>query len=547
MSKDVIEETIQADQSGINRREFLKKTSTAGAALFTMPLIGSRGAMASNRTAATDKPNLLIVIVDEMRYPQWFPQREQLDQLLPNIARLRDGSVELRGLYAAATACSPSRATLLTGLYAHRNGIMLNQNKKTPSLNPGFKTWGSALRDFGYSTNWYGKWHLSSGDTLEPYGFDGGTYPSPNGGAQNGTNRDPHSVDQFEEWFDTSAASGPWATTISLLNPHDIMFFPEFTEDYLDDHPAAKTFSAPPPNIETTEQLIKNKPRMQVAHQAASDLRYGAMPTSGDGWQQIWTDYLNAYITYQCLADQQIGRVLDKLESNQTVSDNTIILFFSDHGEYGGSHGLRAKGSAVYEESIHVPFTVKDPTGRWTKHPEIPRTQLTSIVDIYGLLLTLASGSNDWRSLPEYAHLSSRLDVAALLQNPKAPGREYILHTSDSPPSQHPVPTHVIGYRTQNAKIGTYNYWEPYTGEIVEHDRDTELYDYSTIGGQAETLNDHKLKPRLFEKLDAALSTHALPNELRQPLFGKTKEVSEIAFQLYNDYVAALRTTEIET
>lgn len=524
----------------MNRREFLLKSTAASAALLGMPAIVSRGAMAARRSQSNDKPNILLIIVDEMRAPQWFPAQPALDAILPSIARIRQGGVEFQGHYAAATACSPSRATLLTGLYTHRNGVMLNQNPKTPPLNPDFKTWGSALRDYGYSTNWYGKWHLSTGDTLEPYGFDGGTYPSPNGGAQNGTNKDPHTVDQFLQWFDNQASKGPWATTISLLNPHDIMFFPDFTEDYLHEHPAAKTFSAPPPNIETTEQLIKNKPRMHRAHQAASDDRYGEMPTSGDGWQQNWTGYLNAYIAYQHLADQQIGRVLDALDTQPAVRDNTIVVFFSDHGEYGGSHGLRAKGGAVYEESIHVPLIIKDPTGRWGRHTNRPRTQLTSIVDTYGLLLTLASGGNDWRARPEYAHLAGRLDLAAILQSPAAPGRNYVLHTTDSPPSTYPVPTHVIGYRTRTAKIGTYSYWKPGTGEIIAADRDTELYDYRTPGGVQEVDNDHTAKPRLFTAMDDALANDAIPNELRKPLSGGLKDVSDNALQVYYDYVEKL-------
>jgi len=547
MSNKITSDTEPQPAPKMGRRDFLAKSTAAGAALLGMPFIGSRGSLAAPAANPDQKPNILVVIVDEMRSPQWFPAQQQLDRLLPNLARIRQGGVEFQGLHAAATACSPSRGTLLTGLYAHRNGIMLNQNKKTQSLNPGFKTWGSALRDYGYSTNWYGKWHLSTGDTLEPYGFDGGTYPSPNGGAQNGTNRDPQTVDQFNQWFDGQASKGPWATTVSLLNPHDIMFFPEFTQDYLSQHPAAKTFTAPPPNIETTEQLIKNKPRLHQLHQAASDTRYGAMPTSGDGWEQPWIDYLNAYITYQCLADEQIGRVLDTLDSQPAIRDNTIVVFFSDHGEFGGSHGLRAKGGAVYEESIRVPLIVKDPTGRWGRDIDKPRTQLASIVDLYGLLLTLAAGDNSWRSRKEYSHLAGRLDLAAILQSSRAPGRNYILHTTDSPPSTHPVPTHVIGYKTKTAKIGTYSYWKPETGEILADNRDVELYDYSTPGGRSELNNEAVTKPRLFSQLDDALTNDAIPNELRQPLTGSLKQVSDGALQTYYDYVAKLGTGEVET
>jgi arylsulfatase A-like enzyme len=76
------------------------------------------------------------------------------------------------------------------------------------------------------------------------------------------------------------------------------------------------------------------------------------------------------------------------------------VLFTSDHGEYGGSHGLRGKGAAVYDEGIRIPLYVKDPRGELTAAPERPRRQLTSSVDVAPLLLTIASGSRAWRSEP---------------------------------------------------------------------------------------------------------------------------------------------------
>ena len=208
---------MSIDDDRLSRRTFLKAAVGTAAAF---PLVFSRSARADRPHWVPDRPNILFIIVDQQRAPRWFPGQDVLDAHLPSLARIRQDGVEFQSHYAAATACSPSRGTLLTGLYAHRTGVMLNQNKKTPSLDTGFKTWGSALRDYGYSTNCYGKWHLSVGDTLEPYGFDGGTYPSSNGGAQNGTNKDPHTVDQFNEWFDGQGTKGPWATTVSLATAH---------------------------------------------------------------------------------------------------------------------------------------------------------------------------------------------------------------------------------------------------------------------------------------------------------------------------------------
>ena len=99
-----------------------------------------------------------------------------------------------------------------------------------------------------------------------------------------------------------------------------------------------------------------------------------------------------------------------------------MIVFTSDHGEYGASHGLRGKGAGAYEEAIKVPLIVKDPRGVLTKAPEQARGQLTSSVDVAPLLLTIASGSDEWRSERRYAHLAHRLDLAGILGQPDRAG-----------------------------------------------------------------------------------------------------------------------------
>jgi len=522
----------------LSRRTFLKAAVGTAAAF---PLVFSRSTRAERSRSVPDRPNILFIIVDQQRAPRWFPGQDVLDAHLPALAKIRQGAVNFTGHYAAATKCSPSRSALLTGLYPHQSGYVENQRKEMPPLNVGFPTWGSGLRDAGYNTNWYGKWHLSNADTLEPYGFDGGTYPSPNGGIQQGTIGDGKIVDQFIDWFDTSAEKGPWATGVSLLNPHDVSSHPHATHEFFQEHPYPNLVTSLPGNYETPEQVLRSKPRLQAAYQGAADATLGA-PTTEKARQAAWIDVLNAYIAYQTIVDVQIGRVLNKLESRPEIRDNTVIVFTSDHGEIGGSHGLRGKGGSLYEEGIHVPFFVKDPTSRLTAHTETPRTQLTSFVDIYGLLLTIGTGSNAWRSKPEYAHLASRLDLAAILKRPDAPGRNYILHTSDQPyleaadvlaKAPIPVPYHLIGYRSREGKLGIYSEWETNSYEAKSDNQDVELYDYSTPEGQLEIGNDATAKPKLLEKLKTELYADAIPNELHKPLPPKLRAVQEQAFQDY--------------
>ena len=188
--------------------------------------------------------------------------------------------------------------------------------------------------------------------------------------------------------------------------------------------------------------------------------------------------------------------MLATLESEPEVAANTIIIFTSDHGEYGASHGLRGKGASGYEEGIRVPLMVKDPRGILTRSPERLRTQLTSSVDVAPLLLTIATGSQQWRSDHHYAHIAGRHDLASILADPDAPGRQYILHATDEivtefaiQPYAADAPLHVVAMRTGAAKYVTYSHWEPDGVTPLQAGEEAELYDYSTAGGRLEVQN----------------------------------------------------------
>ncbi len=131
------------------------------------------------------------------------------------------------------------------------------------------------------------------------------------------------------------------------------------------------------------------------------------MPFDGPEVAATWLQFLDLYAKLQREVDRHIGRVLRTLESRPQVAANTVVVFTSDHGEYGASHGLRGKGASAYEEAIRVPLIVKDPRGVLTSARGVPRTQLSSSVDVAPLLLTIATGSNQWRREPHYSHLAA--------------------------------------------------------------------------------------------------------------------------------------------
>ncbi len=231
--------------------------------------------------------------------------------------------------------------------------------------------------------------------------------------------------------------------------------------------------------------------------------------------------------------------MLATLDSRPEVRENTVIVFTSDHGEYGGSHGMRGKGASAYEEAIRVPLYVRDPRGLATKALGSARNQLTSSADIVGLLLSIAGGSNAWRSESSLAHLSERLDLAAICADPGAPGRPWVLHATDEDVTefagdQHDAeaPRHVVALRTQQGKLGLYSNWGPESIEVQSAGQEVELYDYSTSSGQAELTNEAG-SGALQESLQSILEEDAIPNELRAPLPGYLQKAQREGMRNY--------------
>ena len=170
-----------------------------------------------------------------------------------------------------------------------------------------------------------------------------------------------------------------------------------------------------------------------------------------------------------------------------------------------------------------MPLIVKDPRGQLTAAPETPRTQLTSSVDVAPLLLTIATGSSDWRREPHYSHIAGRLDLARSSPTRRRPGAR----TCCTPPTRSltefaiepyaaDAPLHVVALRTPQAKYATYSNWHRRRSAATAHGQETELYDYSTHAGRLELDNVAGHSP-LEEALRAEYA-QALRDELRAPL-----------------------------
>ena len=542
----------------IDRRTLLRSGAAAGGAFAIASAAGlwpTRRALAAT-PSPVNPPNILVILVDQLRAPQGFQTTPLARALTPNLAALRKNGVSFTSHYTAANDCTPARSTLLTGLYSHQTGCLITGMS---SLAPVFPTWGTMLREIGYTTAYFGKWHLSHGDNhwttarnghaLELYGFDGGTYPSPDGAPGQGWQVDPLIVAQFASWYATVPEDRPWCTTVSLVNPHDIAWWYRWTSRLATESSAPNIVRTLPTNFETPLQLIAGrKPALQLALQETAARAFGPVPFTGPAAVRAWTPFMNLYLKLSAQVDRQIGGVLATLASRPPVAANTVVVFTSDHGEYGGAHGLRGKGAAVYEEALKVPMIVNDLRGQITRAPAVARSGLTSSVDVAPLLLTIATGSNAWRKESQFSHIAGRHDMAAMLANPRAPGRPYVLHATDeilseyaSQPYAFNAPLHVTAIRTPTAKYARYMNWAPHRSLTVGLNEQRELYDYRPRGGILELHNLAGIS-RLERSLDSTLS-RAIRNELNEPLPARYRAAQAVAYTHY--YLAAAQAAVI--
>lgn len=549
------------------------KRAPGGAADGGLPAAGSHGEGAPPRSpesspqtarsvpAGHRRPNILMIIVDQMRTPQWFSAAAAAAGLMPNLAQLRNGGVYFESHYTASNDCSPSRAALVTGLYTHQTGCMITGGS---TLDHRFPTWGTLLRDVGYETWWYGKWHLTRGDNLwtpsrdagalERYGFSGGTYPSPDGGPGQGWAVDPFIVRQFEDWIAKAPANKPWCTTVSLVNPHDIAWWYRWSDQFAAEASAPPRVQSLPPNFETPEDMVsRGKPRLQRSLQDTADVSFGDVLYTGPRRTESWLPFMDLYLKLLHEVDRHVGRVMRALHSRPDLAENTVVLFTSDHGEYGASHGMRGKGASAYEEALRVPLLVKDlRSKKITKAPQHGRSGLTSSVDVAPLMLSLATGGQAWRKDSHFAHLAGRHDVLGMVSDPQAPGRSYVLHATDEIVTEFAVepyaanaPLHVTAIRTPKAKLALYSNWEHGGSRVLSHGQERELYDYGTNAGRMELENIAHRGGKLESELHQQL-VRTMREEMRQPLPRRLHAAHRGGFDDYFDRAgrAAVKATE---
>jgi arylsulfatase A-like enzyme len=271
------------------------------------------------------------------------------------------------------------------------------------------------LRARGYEVAYKGKWHLThplggensmlggwsrrDAERLErDYGF--ADWEAPDAGenakaanfgggiAADGRGWDEVYTQQIEGWLTRPQLPEPFCMVASLVNPHDVLGYPDsYVEGGYDADDFRDLGVLLPPSI---DECLADKPAAHSLMRMGMAAYLGPLKTRR---QQL--DYVNFYAHLHRLIDEKIGRILGALgdpDDPGSLRSRTIVVRCADHGEMGLSHGgLRQKAFNAYEESISVPLVISNPV----LFPERQETEaLGSLVDVLPTLLDVAGDAD---------------------------------------------------------------------------------------------------------------------------------------------------------
>ena len=302
------------------------------------------------------RPNILLFLSDQESALLPGPAN------LPNRRRLLQRGVRFANAFCNTPQCSPARASLLTGLYPHEAGVLTNVDGSSlgKPLSAGKPSLGQVLRNAGYDTAYFGKWHLSGQSSgLNEYGFSSFTP-----GADADVSR------AAADWI--RARKTPWFAVVSLLNPHDIYQIPKRLAQIRPRHRVL-----PPASGLENLQAKPSEQRWFAEHDQGAQTRNFS--------RQDWLRYRSFYLELVETVDAHLGAVLDALDL-----ESTVVAYTSDHGDTLGEHGLPYKGPFMYEPLIRIPLVISAPA---VLPPGRIRQDLATLADVAPTLASIAGVS----------------------------------------------------------------------------------------------------------------------------------------------------------
>lgn len=336
------------------------------------------GREAARIAALGYRPDVVVIVVDDLRWDEFGAAGHPYLET-PNIDRLAAEGAMFVNSFHAVPLCSPNRASILTGQYPSRHGIIDNVARNL--LSHRLATFPLAMQDSGYRTAFFGKWHMGNDPTPRP-GFDSWV-----GLPGQGRSTDPqlwedgglHVVEGYTTDLLTDRALGfieqqeaerPFLVYLAHKAVHpDIA---QRDDGSVDPSSSLGYVPAPRhqgryeqevfrrrPNVVASPDDLEEQPalRRALAYRASPDIteQFGGILDPGTSEETI-----RRRAEMLLAVDESLGRIMDALEARGTL-DRTLIVLTSDNGFFFGEHGLSLERRLPYEESIRNPLLVRFP------------------------------------------------------------------------------------------------------------------------------------------------------------------------------------------
>lgn len=437
----------------------------------------------------------------------------------PNLDRFAEQSLVLPQAVSNSPVCSPFRGMLMTGKYPIANQVVANCKREYAKygveLREDETCWSDILTSGGYNLGYIGKWHLDL--PREPYGEFGDNM---NEWCQ------PHRRHGFDFWYSYGTFNNHlrpmyWDNDAGRYDFHRVEEWGPRHEANMairyirneggafrdPDRPFALTVSMNPPH--TPYELFPRKYLEPYRNKTDRELLPRPnVDTSGETEMSRFAfENIRNYFACVTGVDDQFGRVLSALEE-ENLEQETIVLFFSDHGDCIGAHNLSHKNNP-YEESMRIPFLI-----RWPGHISPRRDDLLlSAPDICPTLLELAGFKTE---IPSGVEGTSHASLFLGHEGPRPSSQLYLRIPPEAPDcGERGVRTHdyklTIGRKrseehdfdssTERHKAGRHRV-RPDLSETLLIDRRQDPYELNNIAGSRPDLVQQLIQNELTPWLE---------------------------------------------
>ena len=356
--------------------------------------------------AAAAPPNVLFILCDDLR-PDALGCYGSAHVKTPRIDSLAAEGVRFANAFCTTSLCSPSRASILTGRYAHAHGVRNNFTELPPAL----PHWPARLQSQGYATAYVGKWHMGEDNDAPRPGFD--WFVSHKGQGKyfdtewniNGERREATPgyyttvvTDFCLEWLERQPAGKPWALCLGHKAPHSF-YFPEPKHAHAFDGVRVR-YPESAFQLEGKPEWIRQ--RLSTWHGIYGPL-FEWRKKFPDTRPEAVVDFENmvrAYWGTILSVDESTGRLVDFLQQTGQL-ENTLVVFMGDNGLLEGEHGMVDKRT-MHEPSIRVPLIASGPglpRGKVVTAQVLTQDVAPSILDLCGAPAIEGLDGRSWRKL----------------------------------------------------------------------------------------------------------------------------------------------------